>query len=137
MERAESETNGGAAFSSSLETQPDEVSDDRNDLHEGEPVLLIVEDDAVFARILLDRARERGFKGVVVSRGGAVLAAANRFRPVAITLDIGLPDVDGWTVLDRLKHDPNTRHIPVHIISGAEERRRGLRQARSPTCANR
>src|SRR5262249_27116372 len=54
--------------------------------------------------------------------------AARQFRPDAITLDLGLPDMDGWTVLDRLKYDPDTRHIPVHIISGIEERQRGLRQ---------
>jgi len=80
-----------------------------------------------FARILLDRAHEKGFKGVVALSGEAGLALARKFKPDAITLDIRLPEIDGWLVLDRLKHDPNTRHIPVHIISVEEERQRGLK----------
>ncbi len=70
----------------------------------------------------------KGFKGIVASNGGMVGPLARQFRPDAITLDIGLPDMDGWAVLDRLKHDADTRHIPVHIISGFEEKQRGLRQ---------
>jgi CheY-like chemotaxis protein len=107
---------------------PGDVSDDRNNVQPEDHVLLIVEDDAQFARILMDRAHENGFKGIVTFRGQSVLALAREFKPHAITLDIRLPDVDGWTVLDRLKHDPETRHIPVHIISGTEERQRGLQQ---------
>jgi signal transduction histidine kinase/CheY-like chemotaxis protein/HAMP domain-containing protein len=107
---------------------PGDISDDRSDIQSGDHVLLIVEDDVPFARILLDRARDKGFKGIVTSKGESVLSLARRFRPHALTLDIRLPDVDGWTVLDRLKHDPETRHIPVHIISVTEERQRGLEQ---------
>src|SRR5439155_7402503 len=81
-----------------------------------------------FAQILLDRAREKGFKGVVATMGETVPALVRRYRPDAITLDIRLPDMDGWAVLDRLKHDPNTRHIPVHIISAIEDPMRGLKQ---------
>jgi HAMP domain-containing protein/CheY-like chemotaxis protein/signal transduction histidine kinase len=106
---------------------PADIADDRSDIREGDQVLVIVEDDPTFARILLDRAREKGFKGIVTTQGERVPVLARRYRPDAITLDIRLPDVDGWTVLDRLKHDPDTRHIPVHIISGTEERQRGLR----------
>jgi HAMP domain-containing protein/CheY-like chemotaxis protein/GAF domain-containing protein len=106
-----------------------EVNDDRNDIQTGDKVLLIIEDDVDFARILLDMAREKGFKGVVALRGDTGLALARRFKPDAITLDITLPIIDGWTVLDRLKHDPKTRHIPVHLISAADEAKaRGLRQ---------
>ncbi len=103
-----------------------EIDDDRNLIHPGDPVLLIVEDDVTFARILLDLAHERGIKVLVALRGGAALTLAREFIPGAITLDINLPDMAGWTILDRLKHDPATRHIPVHVITGDENRRRGL-----------
>ena len=89
-------------------------------------MLLIVEDDITFARILVDLAHEHGLKAVVALRGSSAISLAREFKPGAITLDIGLPDMAGWTILDRLKHDPNTRHIPVHIISGDENRRRGI-----------
>ncbi|MGV3721547.1 MAG: response regulator, partial [Actinomycetota bacterium] len=105
-----------------------DVADDRSDLEPDDQVLLIVEDDPTFARILLDMARENGFKGVITATGDSVLALVRRYRPHAITLDIRLPDMDGWAVMDRLKHDPDTRHIPVHIISATEERVRGLKQ---------
>jgi CheY-like chemotaxis protein/signal transduction histidine kinase/HAMP domain-containing protein len=94
-----------------------EIADDRDDVKPGDRVLLIVEDDSLFAQILLDLARERGFKGVVAAQGAAALRLARRYEPDAITLDIRLPDRDGWTVLDRLKHDPKTSHIPVHVIT--------------------
>src|SRR5262245_4291773 len=94
-----------------------EIADDRDDVMPGDRVALIVEDDALFAQILLDLAHERGFKGVVAAQGGAALRMARRYKPDAITLDIRLPDRDGWTVLDRLKHDPKTSHIPVHVIT--------------------
>ena len=83
--------------------------------------MLIVEDDADFARTELEIARERGFKGLVALRGDTGLALAREFRPDAIVLDMSLPVLDGWTVLDRLKRHPATRHIPVHIVSGIEE----------------
>jgi HAMP domain-containing protein/signal transduction histidine kinase/DNA-binding response OmpR family regulator len=103
-----------------------EIDDDRNLIHPGDAVLLIVEDDVTFARILVDLAHERSIKALVALRGGAALTLAREFIPGAITLDINLPDMAGWTILDRLKHDPVTRHIPVHVITGDENRRRGL-----------
>ena len=89
--------------------------------------MLIVENDLAFAAVLLDTARERGFKGIVATSGEAALELADRYRPDAITLDIELPDLDGWTVLDRLKRHPGTRHIPVQVISVTEEAVRSLR----------
>ena len=103
------------------------VPDDRAEIKDGDRVLLIVEDDLGFAPILLDAARDRGFKGVVAVRGDIGLEMARHMRPDAITLDIALPPLDGWTVLDRLKHDPATRHIPVHIISATDQVQRGLK----------
>jgi HAMP domain-containing protein/signal transduction histidine kinase/DNA-binding response OmpR family regulator len=101
------------------------VDDDREHLREGDRVLLIVEDDLKFARIMVGMAREKGFKAVVATRGDTGLALANELLPVAITLDIQLPVVDGWSVLDRLKRNPRTRHIPVHVISIVEKSRKG------------
>ncbi|MFL6277937.1 MAG: response regulator, partial [Blastocatellia bacterium] len=111
---------------SSLLLQVD-IADDREQIEAGDRVLLIVEDDINFARILLDLAREKGFKGIVASRGDVALALAKKFTPDAITLDIRLPVVHGLAVLDRLKHDPATRHIPVHIISLMEDHHVGLK----------
>jgi HAMP domain-containing protein/signal transduction histidine kinase/DNA-binding response OmpR family regulator len=102
------------------------LDDDRNLIQAGDRVLLIVEDDVTFARILTDLAHEQGLKALVALRGSSAISLAREFKPGAITLDISLPDMAGWTILDRLKHDPGTRHIPVHIISGDENRRRGL-----------
>jgi signal transduction histidine kinase/CheY-like chemotaxis protein/HAMP domain-containing protein len=102
------------------------LDDDRNLIQPGDSVLLIVEDDITFARILVDLAHDHHLKALVALRGSSAMSLAREFKPGAITLDITLPDVAGWTILDRLKHDPATRHIPVHIISGDEDRRRGL-----------
>jgi CheY-like chemotaxis protein len=104
-----------------------EVADDRSVIEEGDRILLIAEDDPNFAQILLDLARDRGFRGLVANRADRALAMAKEYRPTAVTLDLRLPDADGWTILDRLKHDPATRHIPVHIISVEENWQRGLR----------
>ena len=103
------------------------VEDDHEGIDPGDRVVLIVENDANFARILLNMAREKGFKGIVCLDGDSGLAAAHEFRPDAITLDIDMPGLDGWKVLERLKHHPSTRHIPVHIISGIERRQQGLK----------
>ncbi|TMG83052.1 MAG: response regulator, partial [Betaproteobacteria bacterium] len=103
-----------------------EVGDDRDSLAPGVPVLLIVENDLAFARFLLDAAREKGFKGIVTSLGVSALGLAAEYKPSAVTLDIFLPDIDGWRVLDRLKHDTQTRHILVSVISTDESRERAL-----------
>ncbi|HZL37436.1 MAG TPA: HAMP domain-containing protein [Tepidisphaeraceae bacterium] len=102
-------------------------NDDSADLQPGDNVLLIVENDPNFAHYLLDLAHENQYKAVVVSRGSAAISTARNLKPQAITLDINLPDIDGWRVLDRLKDDAATRHIPVHLITTEEERERGLR----------
>jgi signal transduction histidine kinase/CheY-like chemotaxis protein/HAMP domain-containing protein len=107
-------------------TPAETVADDRHGLEEGDRVALIVEDDARFAAILLSLAHEAGYKGVVTAEGVKVLALAKRYRPAVITLDIGLPDFDGFALLDLLKRDFDTRHIPVHVISADDHHRLGL-----------
>ncbi|HEX4355152.1 MAG TPA: response regulator, partial [Polyangiales bacterium] len=102
------------------------LSDDRHAIKPGDRVLLIIEDDEVFGRTLLDCAREHRFRGVVVTGGAQGLELARSLQPDAITLDLRLPDMDGWVVLDQLKHGPTTRHIPVHVISASDDPRRGL-----------
>jgi HAMP domain-containing protein/signal transduction histidine kinase/CheY-like chemotaxis protein len=102
------------------------VEDDRDTITDGDSVLMIVEDDVHYARILLGLAREKGFKGIISTRGAAALSLARQYRPSAISLDIFLPDMLGWTVLNQLKLDPLTRHIPVQIVTLEEERQHGL-----------
>ncbi len=103
-----------------------EAGDDRDRIVPGDRVLLIVENDLGFAKFLLDIARQRGFKGLVSSLGAAALAMAREYKPAAITLDIFLPDIEGWRVLDRLKHDVTTRHIPVCVVSTDDARDRAF-----------
>jgi HAMP domain-containing protein/signal transduction histidine kinase/CheY-like chemotaxis protein len=103
-----------------------DITDDRSTLAPGDTVLLIVEDDPTFSRILADLAHAQGMKVIVAPNGTKGLQLARDMRPQAITLDIRLPDMAGWTIIDRLKHDPETRHIPIHVISIDEDRRRGL-----------
>ena len=102
------------------------VADDRDLIEAHDSVVLIVEDDPHYARILLGLARDNGFKGIVANKGAHALALARQFRPTAISLDIFLPDMLGWTVLNQLKLDPATRHIPVQIVTLEEERQHGL-----------
>jgi HAMP domain-containing protein/CheY-like chemotaxis protein/signal transduction histidine kinase len=102
------------------------VADDRATIQAGDRVLLIIEDDVNFAKILLDMARQQTFKGLVATCSQEGLAMAREFKLAAIMLDVRLPDMDGWTVLDRLKHDPATRHIPVHMMSVEEGLQRSL-----------
>ncbi|HZE08028.1 MAG TPA: response regulator, partial [Gemmatimonadaceae bacterium] len=103
------------------------IADDRDQVEEGDRTVLIIENDQNFAKVLLDMARDKGYKGVVELDGEAGLSAAREVRPDAITLDIDMPGMNGLEVLDRLKRDPETRHVPVHIISGVEQKREGLK----------
>ncbi len=103
----------------------EKFDDDRAIIQPGDRVILIVEDDPRFASFLLDFAHERGFKVLVTMQGLPALALAKQYQPDAITLDLKLPDMSGWTILDQLKHEPTTRHIPVHIISVEEGYERG------------
>jgi CheY-like chemotaxis protein len=102
------------------------VPDDRDKISDDEPSALIVEDDPHYARILLGLARDKGFRGLVATRGHEAISLARQYRPTLITLDIILPDMLGWTVLNNLKLAPETRHIPVQIITVEDEPRHGL-----------
>jgi HAMP domain-containing protein/signal transduction histidine kinase/CheY-like chemotaxis protein len=117
-------------FVSTVVSETSELSqtsdDDRLNIVPGERVLLIVENDLAFAHFLLDAAREHGFKGLVTPLGAAALTLADQFKPDVVTLDLFLPDMDGWRVLARLKHDMATRHMPVCVISTDESRDRAL-----------
>ncbi|HVS60065.1 MAG TPA: response regulator, partial [Gemmatimonadaceae bacterium] len=103
------------------------IADDREQIEEGDRTVLVIENDQNFAKVLLDMAHDKGYKAVVELDGEAGLKAAREVRPDAITLDIDMPGMDGLEVLDRLKRDPETRHVPVHIISGMERKREGLK----------
>src|SRR5690606_9400012 len=90
---------------------PEQIPDDRTELRPGDSSLLIIEDDPHYARVLMDLARDKGFKVLVASTGADALALAREYRPSAISLDVFLPDMLGWTVLSHLKQDPDLRHI--------------------------
>jgi HAMP domain-containing protein/signal transduction histidine kinase/CheY-like chemotaxis protein len=104
----------------------EEFPDDRNQLASGDKVLLIIEDDPHYARVLLDLARNQGFKGLVATRGSDALDLVRQYNPAAISLDIFLPDMMGWTILSYLKQNPETRHVPIIIVTLDEERLHGL-----------
>ncbi|MGA2810661.1 MAG: HAMP domain-containing protein [Candidatus Acidiferrum sp.] len=104
----------------------EQVPDDRETLELGEPVLLIVEDDPHYARVLRDLSHDKGFKVLIAPRGTEALALAREFHPTAVSLDVFLPDMLGWTVLNHLKQDPGTRHIPVQMLTLDEDRQHGL-----------
>jgi HAMP domain-containing protein/CheY-like chemotaxis protein/signal transduction histidine kinase len=104
----------------------EQIADDRNNLQPDDAVLLIVEDDPHYARILCDLSRDKGFKVLVALRGTEALTLAREFHPTAVSLDVFLPDMLGWTVLNHLKQDPATRHIPVQMLTLDEDRHHGL-----------
>ena len=100
--------------------------DDRKDIQEGDKAIVIVEDDFSFAQILIELAHEKGFKVIVTSSGEEGIKLVKQYQPVAVTLDIFLPDTEGWIVLDRLKLDRETRYIPVYVISVDDQRELSL-----------
>jgi signal transduction histidine kinase/CheY-like chemotaxis protein/HAMP domain-containing protein len=102
------------------------IADDRDQIEPGDPILLVVEDDPHYARILLDLAHDEGFKVIATPRGQEAIDLARRYRPVAVSLDIFLPDMLGWKVLSQFKQDSAMRHIPVQIVTLDEDRRNGL-----------
>jgi HAMP domain-containing protein/signal transduction histidine kinase/DNA-binding response OmpR family regulator len=108
------------------ERPPEQIPDDRSAIAPGDSVVLIVEDDPHFARLMMGAAKDKGFKVLVATRGTEALALARAHHPTAISLDIFLPDMLGWTVLSQLKQDPSTRHIPVQIVTLDEDRHHGL-----------
>ncbi|NOQ52122.1 MAG: response regulator [Desulfuromonadaceae bacterium] len=110
----------GSRFPGSKPPATSYVEDDRKELHENDRVLLIIEDDRDFARVLRDLARERGFKCLVAGDGESGLHFADYYNPSAAIIDLGLPGIDGLEVIKRLKASSVTRHIPVHIISCRE-----------------
>ncbi|RKZ77524.1 MAG: histidine kinase, partial [Candidatus Parabeggiatoa sp. nov. 1] len=113
---AEIEPSGG---SPGVEPSGSPIEDDRNDLQPGDKSILIIEDDRKFSSILMELAQEKGFKCLVAEDGNIGLQLAEQYKPNAIILDVGLPTIDGWTVMERLKDNPDTRHIPVHFMSAA------------------
>jgi len=104
----------------------EEIPDDRHNLQPEDAVLLIIEDDPHYARVLCDLARDKGFKVLAALRGVEGLALAREFHPTAVSLDVFLPDMLGWTVLNHLKQDAATRHIPVQMLTLDEDRQHGL-----------
>jgi HAMP domain-containing protein/CheY-like chemotaxis protein len=109
-----------------LPLRAEELVDDRNDLQPGDRILLIIEDDPHYGKVLLNLARDNGFKTIVAKTGADGLAMARKYSPTAISLDVFLPDMLGWTVLNQLKQSPATRHIPVQILTVEEERQYSL-----------
>jgi HAMP domain-containing protein/CheY-like chemotaxis protein/signal transduction histidine kinase len=115
-----------AAAARRADKPAEQLEDDRAVIKPGDAVLLVVEDDVHYARVLVDLAHDSGFKVLTASRGSDALTLAHEYRPTAISLDIFLPDMLGWSVLSQLKQSAATRHIPVQIISLDEDRQHGL-----------
>ncbi len=111
-----------------LSEVPAEIPDDRDSIKSGDKILLIVEDDTLFAGSLLEFARKKGYKGIVAVSGDTAIRMARRFLPMGILLDVQLPVRNGWEVMDELKKDPHTRLIPVHIISSYEVKGESLQK---------
>ena len=105
---------------------PNEIEDDRDTITEQDKVMLIVEDDTALAKLLVQFSHERGYKAISVVQGDKAVAAAEQYKPQGIILDIELPVMDGWAVLDALKKNSLTRHIPVHIVSSLQVEKESL-----------
>ena len=116
----------GLAITRQPERVVERIPDDRDELAPDDSILLIVEDDPHYARVLVDLAHDKGFKVVVAHNGTDALELARRVNPSAVSLDVFLPDMLGWTVLSQLKQDPATRHIPVQMVTLDEDRQHGL-----------
>jgi len=131
---SKTENTGGSMANVAAQYQPvvlpvarvEEIADDRDRLDVGDNILLVVEDDPHYGRVLLNLARDRGFKVLVAKTGADALSLAAKYKPTAISLDVFLPDMLGWTVLNQLKRNPETRHIPVQILTIEDERQYGL-----------
>ena len=119
-------SNRAATLPPPMDRSMERVADDRENLQPDDAILLIVEDDPYFARMLRDLSHEKGFKVLVADRGAEALALTSEFHPIAISLDVFLPDMLGWTLLNHLKQNPATRHIPVQMLTLDEDRRHGL-----------
>jgi HAMP domain-containing protein/CheY-like chemotaxis protein/signal transduction histidine kinase len=104
----------------------DPIADDRLEIEPGDLILLVVEDDPHYVQVMMELARNEGFKVLVAVRGADALDLARQYQPTAVSLDIFLPDMLGWTVLSQLKQNPLTRHIPVQIVTLDEDRQHGL-----------
>jgi CheY-like chemotaxis protein len=105
-----------------------EAGDDRTNIVPNDKVVLVIGDDLRFGKIMIEKAHERGLKVVIATNYIEIFNYVTRYSPVAITLDVKLPDTSGWKVLDLLKNDLNYRHIPVHLISGEENRMLALKR---------
>jgi signal transduction histidine kinase/HAMP domain-containing protein/DNA-binding response OmpR family regulator len=109
-----------------VESEANETGDDRAELKADDLSILIVENDLAFARMLLEAARQQGFKGLVAGTAASALSKLKEHQPSVMTLDIFLPDMQGWRILDRLKADLSTRHVPVCVVSTDDSRERAL-----------
>jgi CheY-like chemotaxis protein/signal transduction histidine kinase/HAMP domain-containing protein len=127
IERRSASSTSPAQLSVGVAEHPiEKIPDDRDNLRPDDAILLIVEDDPHYARVLCDLSRDKGFKVLVAMRGAEALALARQYHPTAVSLDVFLPDMLGWTVLNHLKQDPATRHIPVQMLTLDEDRHHGL-----------
>jgi CheY-like chemotaxis protein len=108
------------------DTIPQEIEDDRNNITTKDKVILIVEDDTNFAKTILKFTQKQNYKGIVIVRGDLATEFAEKYSPLAILLDIQLPVKDGWQVMDELKSNPKTKHIPVHMMSSLKVKRESI-----------
>ena len=120
------EASGDAATPAGTRPMAPVLDDDRARIDKGDTAILVIEDDLAFARILADMARRKNYRVLIASEGETGLQLATQYRPSGILLDVGLAGMDGWTVMERLKSMPATRHIPVHFITATEDAERGL-----------
>ncbi len=124
VEEIENIDNAATAYLAA--TIPEDISDDRNNITPEDKVILIVEDDTSFAKELLKFTRQQNYKGIVIVRGDLASEFAEKYLPLAILLDIQLPVKDGWQVMEEIKSNPRTRHIPVHIMSSLKVKKESL-----------